>query len=537
MITKTICLIIDGLRSECLCSTNGRKMLFPNLDKIIKHGAVYPATSNAQSTQFVMPSIFCQNYPLDYGGYSDGIVHRPVSYIELVHKAGYETQMISSCNQLGVASGYSRGFDKIKATIDFRVILEQNISRNLAHYFNELKNLNLNVRDKENIEKELLDDYKKLLRAFIDTIHDTDTSVWGKKLAYYNHLVSNQSQHELTLIDTNKELILKRLSSIPAGVYWYALGKKRIPMILFFLLRLKVGITWRWRKHTRNMPILLSHWVSVSSEIFQELINELKNSEKIKKQHFHLHVMDVHDCISFNRIFIKIYHFKFFPKWIYAKLHGFTDRRLLYDLSLMYVDEKIGDLMNALEDKQLTDKTAIVISGDHGSSYAESPRNYKHVYFRTYYEDISIPIVAYNCNKNISTVPGKLRDSMSITATLLDFMKILPDKSFLGMGITNSNSNDFVISESCDSRKPNGLQTNLFYTILNEKYKVMIVLIDDMLHIRHLFDRERDLKELVDIKKDKGMLPIIECFIDILFLKRKELLTLRKIKRESWILK
>jgi arylsulfatase A-like enzyme len=284
------------------------------------------------------------------------------------------------------------------------------------------------------------------------------------------------------------------------------------------------------------MPILLSHWVSVSSEIFQELINELKYSEQIKKQHFHLHVMDVHDCISFNRIFIKIYHFKFFPKWIYAKLRGFTNRRLLYDLSLMYVDEKIGDLMNTLEDRHLTDKTAIVISGDHGSSYAESPRNYKHVYFRTYYEDISIPIAAYNCNKNISIVPGKLRDSMSITATLLDFMKILPDKSFLGKGITNSNSNDYVIAESCDSRKPDGLQTNLFFTIIVKKYKIMIVLMENMLHVRHLFDKEIDPKELVDIKSDKDMLPIVEDFMNILFLKRKELLILRKVKRDSWVL-
>jgi hypothetical protein len=329
---------------------------------------------------------------------------------------------------------------------------------------------------------------------------------------------------------------LKRLSSIPAGVYWYILGKKSVPVVPFFILRFKVGVTWRWRKYTRNMPILLSHWVSVADEVFRELMSELKYSAQSKRQHFHLHVMDVHDCTSFNRIFIKIYHFKFFPKWIYAKLRGFTNRRLLYDLSLMYVDEKIGGMMNTLESRGLADKTAIVISGDHGLSYAESPRSHKNVYFRTYYEDISIPIAVYNCNKNISIVSGKLRDSMSITATLLDFMKIFPDKSFLGKGVTNPDSNHSIISESCDSRKINGLQTNLFFTILDGSHKIMIVLIGEKLHVRHLFDIKTDPKELIDIKEKVEMLLVVERFIKILFIKRKELLILRKVEANSWIL-
>ncbi len=40
------------------------------------------AIANGQTTQFVPPSIFTQTYPLDHGGYNNGIRGRPQSFEE-----------------------------------------------------------------------------------------------------------------------------------------------------------------------------------------------------------------------------------------------------------------------------------------------------------------------------------------------------------------------------------------------------------------------------------------------------------------------
>ncbi len=81
MPNKLFYIIIDSLRYDALKNSQATKFLFPNIYNLIQKGFLLKATANGQSTQFVLPSLFSLTYPLDYGGYNEGISQRPASYV------------------------------------------------------------------------------------------------------------------------------------------------------------------------------------------------------------------------------------------------------------------------------------------------------------------------------------------------------------------------------------------------------------------------------------------------------------------------
>ena len=91
MPNKLFYITIDSLRYDALKSLEATKILFPNIYKLINKGFLSKAIANGQSTQFVLPSQFSSTYPLDYGGYNEGIRKRPASYVECVKEHNYET--------------------------------------------------------------------------------------------------------------------------------------------------------------------------------------------------------------------------------------------------------------------------------------------------------------------------------------------------------------------------------------------------------------------------------------------------------------
>ena len=135
---KSIFIIIDALRHDLLHNKSVRKKLFPTINSILSRGFITKAVANAQSTQFVLPSLFSSSYPLDHGGYNFGIRHR-VSYIEQLKKNKFKTYIVSTCNQMGIGNGYDRAVDKVFTTNDYRLIIEQKINRTLLYEIDLLK--------------------------------------------------------------------------------------------------------------------------------------------------------------------------------------------------------------------------------------------------------------------------------------------------------------------------------------------------------------------------------------------------------------
>ena len=117
MSKNAVFFVIDCLRYDVLATPKWLRALAPNLAALVERGALRQVVANTQSTQFVTPCLYSATYPLDHGGYNNGIRDRPDSYAECLRDAGYQTHMAVTCNALGLSLGYERGFHQVHSTV------------------------------------------------------------------------------------------------------------------------------------------------------------------------------------------------------------------------------------------------------------------------------------------------------------------------------------------------------------------------------------------------------------------------------------
>ena len=125
--------LIDALRYDTVSDAEATRFLTPGIASIAERGFTRRVIANAQSTQFVLPSLFSLTYPLDHGGYNNGIAERPASFSEIIREAGYGTSLVGTCNQMGISLGYDRGFDTVFSAVDFRFLVRYRIDKTLKY--------------------------------------------------------------------------------------------------------------------------------------------------------------------------------------------------------------------------------------------------------------------------------------------------------------------------------------------------------------------------------------------------------------------
>jgi hypothetical protein len=532
-------LIVDAMRYDTMASPAARRYMFPNLAALVEQGFVRRVVTNAQSTQFVMPAIFSQTYPLDYGGYNNGILNRPKSYIEALSEAGYRTHLFSSCNQLGIALGYERGFDTIRTTTDYRVILEQRLTRSIQYHLERIRS---GEQSKEQALAVIRDDFGNLLNGIARDVDTQDHSIWSPTLRRINHRVGNAARRELELLKAHPEAVLDKLLRIAPGVYHKFLGRPHVSAAALFLGRFGASINWRtrrWISRRRWPPVLmLSHRPSIAREVIRPAIEFLTESAASEQPiHVHMHMMDVHDCRAINRPIHFLGRLRYLPRWAVARLRGWTRRHWIYDTALMSVDRELGRLFAALEKTGLMQRMMIVVTGDHGSDFAQSPRPKRQVGLRTYRVDLEVPLIVFDGGKTRSPGPAQLFDSMSISATLLDALGVRPSQSFKGCS-GYSGGRKAVISESCGHGNADVSRRDLYFTVTTETHKLMAILVGSDMQVLKFFDLAEDSEELHDISKDPAHHDAIRRTFAHLERERREILEMRgvPIPLASWSL-
>jgi hypothetical protein len=105
-----------------------------------------------------------------------------------------------------------------------------------------------------------------------------------------------------------------------------------------------------------------------------------------------------------------------------------------YDSALNYDDEQIGKLLQALEQRRLTQKTLVIITSDHGESLGQHDMQFHGI--ALYLEQIHVPL--------ITRFPGRIPAGMtvatpisnaSIAATVLDIIEGHKQNAFPGSGL------------------------------------------------------------------------------------------------------
>lgn len=520
-------LLIDALRYDVLSDPSARRYLVPNLARLADRGFVRQVVTNAQSTQFVMPALFSLTYPLDYGGYNNGIRERPSSFAESMKGAGLETHLLASCNQLGVATGYGRGFDTVRTTSDFRVLLEQRIGRTLRY---ELT-LEQTPAQREKIIQETL----LLLDGIEDLIVHHDKSLWPTKLRRINDRVAKGCAAERLLLKRDPDTVLAKLNDIAPGIYWRFLGEPAPGGAKLFWHRAMEAMRWRtrgWIAAQTTWPFLMmSHFPVVFGDIVKPLC-ELIESRTRTRWFIHMHAMDVHDCRALNRPGNLMARARFWPRWLVARLSGRTKRRWLYDTAVMYVDHLLGRVIDSLERTGQMERTVVLVTGDHGLYYAESPRKKSQIGYRTHYEDIEVPLLLANANR--PPADAGMIDSMGVTATFLDAVEVPLHQSYKGISGLHG-GRPFVVSENCGHGNADLARRDIFFTVTTPNHKLIAVLKGAELEVKQFYDRRVDTRELRNIVADAAQKPLIDDLVRLLRTERAEIFALRSAPKPATV--
>jgi len=521
-------IVIDALRYDTLESPEARKFLFPALSRFIEQSRVTKLTTNAQATQFVMPALFSQTYPLDYGGYNNGIKDRPASYAEVIHAAGYSTALYSACNQLGVGLGYERGFDVCATALDYRLLIEHRISRFLDYH---IKAMRAGRQSREDILSIIQEEWGRLLGGIRENYENAEKAAWSAALARHNRRVAQGVDAEAALVQRNPEAVLAKLEAVPAGIYWHFLGDETVNRVSLFNKRTIESVRWRSRRwlNRRRFPpiILLSHFEAIAPEILGPVLERLRSGKLGSPWHMHIHLMDVHDARAINRIGNFMARMRFLPRWFRARTRRLTRRHWIYDTALMYVDRQLGELFELLEKSGEMANTCVVITGDHGNSFALSPRKKAGISTRTYREDIEVPLAVHAPWMDAPKPVGQY-DSMSVSATILEGMGLQAAESFRGRSVFEPGK-VAIVSESAGSGNADVGTRDLHFTVTGDQYKLIAVLNGNRLTVEKLFDLHKDPDEQTNLAGEPERKPAAESLVTYLMYERAELLKERGV--------
>ena len=518
-----IFIIADSLRYDVLSDPVAARALTPNLSKLIERGFLRRVIANAQATQFVVPTLFSQTYPLDYGGYNNGIRERPASFNECLQDAGYETHYFACVNQLGVTMSFDRGFKHIHAAVDYRSILSYRIDKTLSYEF-ELADRG------EKSEAEAYEVVASELTLIFDGIREaikiSQKSTWPRQLKKANETLARACETEKELLTNHPGIVLEKLRTLSPKLYCRFLGEDRISPLKLFKARAAESIDWRSRRFLERcgFPYIPQAYCQIVAKDALSVIVRALSSFK-RPWHIYFHFMDIHDCTSFNRPLEVLRRYKFLPQLLRARRKGLTKRRYPYDLAVMAADEQIGLLVEKLRQTDQLEETVILVTSDHGDWYSESPRGTKKTMgLRMHYENIEVPLVLAGGDRQPSD--EGLVDSMGVTASFLDALNVSQHSSFKGKSVFGPGRRA-VISENAGRGNADVTRRDLYFSVTSPTHKLMAILHGNQLELHELYDLKSDPKELKNILRNPNAAPIVDGLLQQLFDERKELLAMR----------
>lgn len=123
---------------------------------------------------------------------------------------------------------------------------------------------------------------------------------------------------------------------------------------------------------------------------------------------------------------------------------GYSDR---YDASIRYVDGVLGDLFKRLEELELRDQTAVIITSDHGEAFGEHGRL---GHEQTYPEELHVPLILIHPDLDRGyRVPTPV-ELIDVAPTVLDLLGVDSETAMSGRSLLGSPIAGAVHAESAD---------------------------------------------------------------------------------------
>ncbi|MBV7328037.1 sulfatase-like hydrolase/transferase [Chloroflexi bacterium TSY] len=103
-----------------------------------------------------------------------------------------------------------------------------------------------------------------------------------------------------------------------------------------------------------------------------------------------------------------------------------------YWQSVAFVDEQLGRLFDYLEQRDLLDSTAVMVTADHGEEFFEHGR-WGH--YQLYDENIRVPLLLWIPGRNQGQTIENQVSAIDLAPTICELMGVLPDEGMLGRSV------------------------------------------------------------------------------------------------------
>lgn len=180
---------------------------------------------------------------------------------------------------------------------------------------------------------------------------------------------------------------------------------------------------------------------------------------------------------------------------------------------LLAVDESLGKIMNALEDKGILDNTIIVFTSDHGFWYGEHCLDEERRL--AYEEGIRIPmLVRYPSQFNKGTSLENMVLSIDLAPTLLELAGVEPTNQYQGMSMVSLTRSEtanwrssFLMEYYSDTVFPRIVNMG-YKAVRTERYKFIHYV--DLEGMDELYDLQNDPYELQNSINDPAMASVLQ---------------------------
>ncbi len=233
--------------------------------------------------------------------------------------------------------------------------------------------------------------------------------------------------------------------------------------------------------------------------ILRTSIDEIMKNKGDKPFMLHCHPEELHNRVNYFSFDIQDENlinreFDIFEKYldsININYHG----NLLYDCSLLYVDDCIREFYSLLEKNSLLKDSVIVLCADHGSSY-DCNIIRENVVNNCHTENYHIPLIIYDGSNPKGTINNKYHTSKDILATMCDICNIPKSLYMTGQSIKGNCGEDVAVSEYLGSGCPDLRDRPIIFIARNSNY-----LINYQVGAFDKFE-SGNLEEVYNIKKD-----------------------------------
>jgi hypothetical protein len=427
-----ILLIIDTLRYDRMGLSGYRPAVTPNLDGLAAGGINCPNYfSNGCVTSFAFPGMFTSSLPFDFGGYDDGIRHRPVSFPELLQQDGFETYGLVTGHPCSSHFGYNRGFEHFLDLIDlyqwFRSIY-------VAALTDLIDGWQAGTISEAELMAVFVPKFRRVLvdtENFIGALNAAGAPPSGRPRMKLLAAV----QAERKLLDADPRACLDKIAALQSD-YQFALGEARLSRRTQRRIERRKRLFRRFNKRIH----LLSNRRAFDAGVVNRQFNGFLARRSDRPFFALLHYFDLHEAkLQISKLLARPTPGRLgdgIRAYRRVKRGRPADQRgLLYDMGLALVDERLGELRRILTRHGVSDDTVLVITGDHGTEAGAPHRGLGSNLQRLFYDEhLHVPLIVHGPGIAPETIDA-LSSHLDLAPTILDAAGITPPDVFLGLPI------------------------------------------------------------------------------------------------------